>query len=49
MHIESFLVRPGPKENAICQCTSPEIAKWIADRLNLAAKFEREARNGKNA
>jgi hypothetical protein len=37
---ERFLVRPSPKENAICECRSPEIAKWIAERLNLAARLE---------
>jgi len=38
--IESFLVRPYPTRNAICKATTPEDAKWIASRLNLAADFE---------
>ena len=37
---ERTLVRPGPTENAICQCEIPAEAKWIAGRLNLAAKLE---------
>lgn len=40
--IESLLVRPSPTGNAICRTTSPEDAIWIAERLNLAAKLERE-------
>ena len=37
---ESLLVRPYPMENAICMCTKPEEAKWIAERLNLASVLE---------
>lgn len=37
---EKHLVRPGPTENAICHCDDPEMAKWIAERLNLAAILE---------
>lgn len=37
---EKLLVRPYPEENAICQCNTPAEAKWIADRLNLAATLE---------
>jgi len=39
---ENFKVRPYPLGNAICFCTTPDAAKWIADRLNLAAKLEKE-------
>jgi hypothetical protein len=41
--IESFLVRPYPTENAICKTTTPQDAKWIASRLNLAADMEQLA------
>lgn len=37
---EKLLVRPYPTENAICQCRTPDEAKWIAHRLNLAATLE---------
>ena len=37
---EKLLVRPSPLGNAICKCNDPDIAKWIAERLNLAAKLE---------
>jgi len=38
---ERLLVRPSsPLGNAICKCNEPEIAEWIAERLNLAAKLE---------
>ncbi|BAP94495.1 hypothetical protein [Aurantimonas phage AmM-1] len=37
---EALLVRPGPKENAICTARDPEAARWIAHRLNLAAQLE---------
>ena len=37
---ERKLVRPAPTENAICHCNDPNDAKWIADRLNLAAELE---------
>lgn len=33
-------VRPYPTANAIAVCPSPEEAKWVAERLNLAAKLE---------
>ncbi len=39
---EMLLVRPSPKGNAICKCAFPEEAKWIASRLNLAAKLEQK-------
>lgn len=39
---EEHLVRPSPTGNAICCCNNPDDAKWIAARLNLAAKLERE-------
>ena len=39
---ESHLVRPSPKGNAICWCNNPEDAKWIADRLNVAANLEKQ-------
>lgn len=37
---ESYLVRPGPTDNAICRATTPELAVWIAERLNLANDLE---------
>ena len=37
---ESIRVRPGPEDNAICICTNPQDALWIASRLNLASKLE---------
>lgn len=37
---EQHLVRPAPTENAICHCRDPKDAKWIAQRLNLAATLE---------
>lgn len=37
---ESMLVRPVPLGNAICQATDPDLAIWIAQRLNHAARFE---------
>jgi hypothetical protein len=38
--IEQCLIRPSPKENAICKATTAEDAKWIAKRLNLASELE---------
>lgn len=38
---ERLLVRPSPFGNAICQCTTPDYAEWIAQRLNIAAELER--------
>ena len=40
---EKLLVRPSPTGNAICQCNTPDDAKWIADRLNFAAQLEQMA------
>lgn len=37
---ERHLVRPAPTDNAICYCPDPEMAKWIAQRLNLASLLE---------
>ena len=37
---ESYLVRPRPTDNALCSASTPENAKWIANRLNLASKLE---------
>lgn len=37
---EKLNVRPGPTENAICTCSRPQDAKWIAQRLNLASILE---------
>lgn len=37
---EKLRVRPAPTDNAICICSDPEDAKWIASRLNLAAELE---------
>lgn len=42
---ENLNVRPSPTGNAICRCSSPEDAKWIASRLNLAAKLEQTEMN----
>lgn len=39
---ESLLVRPTPTGNAICQCVTPELAKWVAKRLNRAAILEKK-------
>lgn len=39
---ESHLVRPGGLLNAICRCDDPRDAEWIASRLNLAAKLEKQ-------
>lgn len=41
---ESVLVRPGPTDNAICIATTPELAEWIAERLNVAADLEAKLR-----
>ena len=40
---ERLLVRPSSTGNAICQCNTPGEAKWIAGRLNLAARLEQMA------
>lgn len=37
---ENLRVRPYPTGNAICLCSEPQDAKWIADRLNMAAVLE---------
>lgn len=37
---ENLKVRPYPTGNAICLCSEPQDAKWIADRLNMAAVLE---------
>ncbi len=37
---ESHLVRSSPMGKAICRCPTPEDAKWIASRLNLASILE---------
>jgi hypothetical protein len=37
---EKLLVRPHPTGDAICKCSSPDEAKWVASRLNLAAQLE---------
>lgn len=39
---ERLLVRPDPQGKAICQCHDPETAEWIARRLNLAARLEKQ-------
>lgn len=39
---ESFLVRPYPTGNALCRCSSPEVAEWISNRLNLCARLEKK-------
>lgn len=36
---EAHLVRPSPEGNAICTCATPEIAAWLAERLNIASKL----------
>lgn len=40
---EKKLVRPAPKESAICMCNTPNEAAWIAQRLNLASRLEQLA------
>ena len=40
---ERLYVCPSPTGKEICVCPNPEIARWIAERLNLAAKLENEA------
>lgn len=42
---EQLKVRPSPTGNAICYCNNPDDAKWIAERLNLAAKLEEKIAN----
>ena len=42
---ERLRVRPSPTGNAICVCFKPEDAKWIAERLNMAANLEELAYN----
>jgi len=42
-HYERLYVYSCPAEKAICLCSDAETAKWIAERLNLAAKLENEA------
>jgi len=37
---EKKLVRPNPRESAICMCNEPNQAAWIAQRLNLASRLE---------
>jgi hypothetical protein len=39
---ESLKVRPSPEGNAICFCSNPDDAKWIAKRLNVAANLEKK-------
>lgn len=49
---EQHLVRPWATGNAICHCPDPADAKWIADRLNMAASLERltyDYATGKNS
>lgn len=43
---EKLLVRPSPLGNAICTAVSPDTAAWIAERLNLASKFEAQGHAG---
>lgn len=38
---EQCLVRESHNSPAICQATTPELAKWIVERLNRCAKYER--------
>lgn len=38
---EILTVRSNPLDNAICICKEPSQAKWIAQRLNLAAELEK--------
>ena len=37
---ERLRVRSSPTGNSICMCSKPEDAKWIAERLNMAADLE---------
>jgi hypothetical protein len=38
--LERERVRPSPTGNAICVTFEPDMAKWIAERLNTAAQLE---------
>ena len=42
-HYERLYVYSSSTEKSICLCSDAETAKWIAERLNLAAKLENEA------
>lgn len=42
---ESLVVRPSPEGNAICKTNDPEMAKWIAQRLNRSAELEEKIRS----
>lgn len=39
---EVLKVRPSPEGNALCQCSNPEDAVWIVDRLNTLARLEKK-------
>lgn len=41
MQEEMHLVRPSTFGNAICRAVDPDMAKWISERLNTAARLER--------
>lgn len=41
---EKCLVRPSPKGKAICQCSCPDDAIWIAKMLNIAVQAEQYKR-----
>jgi len=43
---EKHRVRPSPLGNAICRCSNPDDARWIANRLNLASTLEYLIMNG---
>lgn len=46
---ERHKVRPSPTGNAICRCSNPDDAAWIAERLNLASKLEQQLATAKQA
>ncbi len=39
---EAKIVRNEPGGFGLCQCDTPELAEWIADRLNRYAQIEAE-------
>jgi hypothetical protein len=39
----SFVTEVDDPSNVICICRKPELAKWIASRLNLASDLEQMA------
>ena len=42
---ERLRVRPSATGNAIATCPTPDVAEWIANRLNKAAQLEQSIRD----